>query len=147
MDDCRLLVVEDEPANRDFLIRLMTQAGFKQVIGARDGASALAAIAEAECAVVIVDIQLPDISGLELVRTLHEHNPSTVLVVASMWDEPRMIAQAFEAGCSVFMVKPHGFMELYKRLKTWPAHEQLQNLLIDQYGPRPYRRDAQPAKD
>ena len=139
MDGCKVLVVEDEPANRDFLMRLITQAGF-DVIGARDGASALTAVQEAPCVMVVLDIQLPDVSGLDLVRTLHADYPETVLVVASMWDEPRMIAEAFEAGCSVFLVKPHGFMELFKRMKTWRENpEALSNLLIDQYGPRPYR--------
>ncbi len=147
MKNCRVLVVEDEPANRDFLVRLVTQAGF-DVSGARDGASALVALEDAPCAVVIVDIQLPDVSGLELVRTIHARYPDAVVVVASMWDEPRMIGEAFEAGCSVFLVKPHGFMELYQRLKTWPEEQdQLRNLLIDQYGPRPYRHDMLSASD
>ncbi|MBN2471887.1 MAG: response regulator [Anaerolineae bacterium] len=147
MKDCRVLVIEDEPANRDFLVRLVTQAGF-EASGARDGSSALEALEGGPCAVVIVDIQLPDISGLDLVRTMHERYPDAIIVVASMWDEPGIIGDAFEAGCSVFLVKPHGFMELYQRLKLWPEQkDQLHNLLIDQYGPRPYRHDVMPAAD
>ena len=49
--------------------------------------------------------------------------------------------RAFAEGCDVFLVKPHGFMELFKRVKETPpgtvdAHERL---IIDQYGPRAYR--------
>ena len=55
-------------------------------------------------------------------------------------DERALMAQAFENGCNVFLVKPHGFMELFKRLQeTGPDPEQLNHLVIDQYGLRPYR--------
>ncbi|MBN1967120.1 MAG: response regulator [Anaerolineae bacterium] len=133
------LIVEDEPANQDFLVRLITQAGF-EVHGAHDGAEALAFAREhPDLDLVVTDIQLPDISGLELAQQVREILPETLLVVATMWDEPSMIEQAFACGCDVFLVKPHGFMEMFMRLKGLPeTRDQLTRLLIDQYGPRPY---------
>ncbi|NDJ76738.1 MAG: response regulator transcription factor, partial [Chloroflexi bacterium] len=63
------------------------------------------------------------------------------IVMATMLDERPLIAKAFENGCDVFMVKPHGFMELFRRLQAVRAGEEtlLDKLVIDQYGPRPFR--------
>jgi two-component system cell cycle response regulator CtrA len=135
----RALVVEDEPANRDFFMRLIAQAGF-DAQGAATGEEALrCARAIPDLTLVMVDLQLPDFAGLELVIELRALLPDTLLLVATMRDEPSLIAQAFENGCDVFLVKPHGFMELYKRLKGLPeSREQLLGLIMDQYGPRPY---------
>jgi DNA-binding response OmpR family regulator len=139
---CCALVVEDEPANQDFLVRLITQAGF-DVSGAHNGESALRIARELpNLQLVATDLELPDISGLDLVTQLRAFVPDALILVASMWDEPKMIATAFANGADVFLVKPHGFMELYKRLKGWPdSRTMLTRLLIDQYGPRPYTGD------
>ncbi len=133
------LVIEDEPANQDFLVRLITLAGF-EVQGASTGEEALRIARETpQLTLVATDIQLPDISGLDLIAQLRDLLPEALLLVASMWDEPAMIARAFDSGCDVFLVKPHGFMDLYQRLKGLPdSRPQLCHVLIDQYGCRPY---------
>lgn len=133
------LVVEDEPANQDFFMRLITQAGFS-VQGAPTAAEALeAAKAQPELGLVAVDLQLPDMPGLELISELRALLPEALLVVLTMWDEPAMITEAFGNGCDVFLVKPHGFMELYQRLKGLPeTRSELCRAIIDQYGLRPY---------
>jgi DNA-binding NarL/FixJ family response regulator len=63
--------------------------------------------------------------------------------MATMHDERTMMREAFEAGCSAFLVKPHGFMELFKRVqnvvKDPSCLEKLHGLIFDQYGPRPWR--------
>lgn len=140
MSKARALVVEDEPANQDFLVRLITQAGF-EVDGAGSGEEALQIAAEKpDLAFIATDVQLPDMSGLELVEKLRTQLPDTLMLVATMWDEQAMITHAFNVGCDIFLVKPHGFMELFKRLLEFPANrDQLHKLLIDQYGPREYQ--------
>lgn len=133
------LVVDDEPANQDFLVRLIAQAGF-EVHGASNGQEALH-IAETHpnLLVAAVDLQLPDVRDLELVAQLREMLPDCILLVATVIDEPGQIARAFENGCDVFLVKPHGFMEFFRRLQGLAENcDQLSQLLIDQYGPRPY---------
>jgi CheY-like chemotaxis protein len=133
------LVVDDEPANQDFLVRLIAQAGF-EVHGASNGQEALK-IAEGHpnLLVAVVDLQLPDVQNLELVMQLRAMLPDCILLVATVIDDPNQITKAFEHGCDVFLVKPHGFMEFYRRLQGVPEQrEQLSRLLIDQYGPRPY---------
>jgi CheY-like chemotaxis protein len=134
------LVVDDEPANRDFLERLLQTAGFK-VTGAGTGADGLrAARSFPELAIALVDHELPDAKGLEIIKKLREENPESLLVMATMHDDRTLIDEAFDAGVDVFLVKPHGFMELYRRLQEVDANTSLlRKLVIDQYGPRPYR--------
>lgn len=134
------VVVDDEFANRDFLVRLLEQADFK-VTGASSGASALlAAKAVPKLALALVDWELPDSTGVEIVRKLREENPEATLIMATMHDDRAMMTEAFRAGCDVFLVKPHGFMELFRRLKEADNDTSLlKRIIIDQYGPRPYR--------
>lgn len=133
------LVVDDEPANRDFLERLLTQAKFT-VYGASSGKSALSQAENIDnLALAMVDMKLPDMNGLELVTSLRRRFPTSRLIIATMYDERSLMEKAFAAGCNVFLVKPHGFMELFQRLNTiQPGPDRLNDLVIDQYGPRPY---------
>jgi DNA-binding response OmpR family regulator len=134
------VVVDDEFANRDFLVRLLEQADFK-VTGAASGAAALAAAkAVPKLALALIDWELPDATGLEVVRQIRAENPEATLIMATMHDDRSMMAEAFRAGCDVFLVKPHGFMELFRRLKEADSDASLlRRIIIDQYGPRPYR--------
>lgn len=135
------LVVDDEPANRDFLVRLLEQARLR-VRGAATGAEALAIAADMEdIRLIVIDNKLPDMDGVELLRRLRARYPQAVIVMATMLDERPIMTQAFESGCNVFLVKPHGFMELFERLKQIDVLSPgtLSGLVIDQYGPRPYR--------
>jgi DNA-binding response OmpR family regulator len=134
------VIVDDEPANRDFLERLMQMAGFK-VSGASNRADALHAMrAVPELAMAIIDHELPDATGVELLSEIRAENPEALLIMATMHDHRELIDLAFEFGADVFLVKPHGFMELYRRLQEVDSDTSLlRRLVIDQYGPRPYR--------
>ena len=136
----RALVIDDEPANRDFLIRLLEQAKL-EVLGAESGEAALK-IADSigTLALVVIDHRLPDMDGVDLLVKLHEKYPDARMIMATMLDERALMAKAFENGCNVFLVKPHGFMELFRRLQLYgPDDEELNRMIIDQYGLRPYR--------
>ena len=134
------LVVDDEPANRDFLVRLLRQA--KLTVEGAATAKEAQAIAE-RCErldLIMVDNKLPDMDGVDLLALLHQKHPRARLVMATMLDERALMDKAFANGCNVFLVKPHGFMELYRRiLRAQSGDDTLQRLIIDQYGPRPYR--------
>jgi len=134
------LVIDDEPANRDFVERLLQTASFK-VSGASSGTEGLRiARAIPELALALVDQQLPDATGLEIIAALRAENPEALLVMATMHDDRTLIEQAFATGIDVFLVKPHGFMELYRRLQEVDSNTNLlRSLIIDQYGPRPFR--------
>ncbi len=137
------IVADDEPANRDFIVRLIQMAGFR-VEGAGTGAEAIAAAAaapEGSLTLAIIDHQLPDATGLEVIRAIRPAHPNALIIMATMHDHRELIDQAFEQGIDVFLVKPHGFMELFRRLQEGGGGnvDTLRRLVIDQYGPRPYK--------
>ncbi|MBE2196350.1 MAG: response regulator [Anaerolinea sp.] len=134
------VVVDDEPANRDFLERLLQMAGFK-VSSAGTGKDGLAAArAVPSLALALIDQELPDGHGIDVIAQMRAENPESVLIMATMHDDRDLIDRAFVAGIDVFLVKPHGFMELYKRLQEVDSDASLlRRMVIDQYGPRPYR--------
>ncbi len=136
----RALVIDDEPANRDFLVRLLEQAKL-EVHGAESGGQALKmADSLGALALVVIDNKLPDMDGVDLLIKLRQKYPEARMIMATMLDERALMAKAFENGCNVFLVKPFGFMELFRRLqKSGPDDEELNRMIIDQYGPRPYR--------
>lgn len=132
------LIVDDTDANRFFFERLMTQAGFT-VTGARSGAEAVSAMmALPSLAVALVDLEIGDMSGLELLTRLRLQHPDCCLIIATMHDDRSIMESAFDKGCDIFLVKPNGFIDLFKRFSVAPA-DQLrpeQPLIIDQYGVR-----------
>jgi len=131
------LVIDDTDANRQFFERLLAQASF-QVIGAARGHDALNIAQEQPIALAIVDIEIPDMSGLELLSRLRKLRPEACMIVATMHDEESLMASAFTRGADVFLVKPHGFVDLFRRLQTQGAQglHDSRPLVIDQYGIR-----------
>jgi CheY-like chemotaxis protein len=144
MTDRLALVVDDVPANREFLERLLVQARFT-VLGAGSGKAALQAVASIEhLTLAMVDMKLPDMHGLEITSTLRQRFPDACIVIATMFDGHSLMEQAFAKGCNVFLVKPHGFMELFKGLTTTDIAEMRHgsHLVIDQYGPRAFHTSS-----
>lgn len=135
------VVVDDEPANRDFLERLIQQAKY-QTRGASSGVEARDIMEKLEYppTVVLIDSELPDVKGVDLIAEFRQKYPTTKLVMATMLDDREVIHKAFDNGCDVFLVKPHGFMELFKRLQrlTTDANA-LNRLIIDIYGTRDFK--------
>lgn len=140
MSDKSALVVDDTPANRDFLERLMMAAGFT-VYAASSAQAALDLVKDrTTLSLALVDMQLPDMNGIQLTSMLRKQFPSSYIVVATMHDELSMIESVSQKGGNVFLVKPHGFMELFKRVTTTDLSSLCSHdfMVIDQYGPRPF---------
>lgn len=132
------LVVDDNPANRDFLERLMMSAGF-DVLGASTGKEALThAESQPELLLALIDMELPDMNGIQLTAALRARYPDAYIVVATMHDEYSIIESVMQKGANVFLVKPHGFMELYRRLTSndFKTLREQGAVVIDQYGVR-----------
>lgn len=82
----RVLVVEDEEVVAFFLREVLTEAGY-HVHTVADGASALSAMQQAEWGAAIVDVGLPDISGLTVVERLRDHDPELPILIATGFDD------------------------------------------------------------
>jgi len=135
------LVVDDEFNNRDFAQKLLEKAGFC-VYSASNGQEALEIVQRTpQLTIALLDHELPDTTGIALAQQLREILPSLFLVMATMHDHRELIDQAFEAGMNMFLIKPNGFIELYKTLLSGDVTilSKQYRFVIDQYGPRKYR--------
>lgn len=131
------IVVDDNSANRDFLERLISTAGFN-VASFGVASDAMKYCADCELSLALLDMELPDTNGIQLTAKVREKFPNCYIVVATMHDDHHLVRKVQEKGGNAFLVKPHGFMELYKRLSTTDMKQLHEEpfMVIDQYGPR-----------
>ena len=101
----KVVIIDDDPDARDFM-RMGLEVGGYQVVGeAGDGPSAVQAVTEGEPDLVLVDLHMPDIGGLELLPKLKEAHWSAKYVVVSAIGATRMVEAAMEAGAVGFIEK------------------------------------------
>ncbi len=113
-----ILVVEDEKMLLDFLQSILERNGYK-VITAADGFEALSKYAEykEEIAVVLLDIGLPKLSGMELLPRLQAIEPSVKVIFASGYIESDLKAEMLKAGAKDFIQKPYMKSEILKTIR------------------------------
>ena len=133
-DPCKLLVVDDNPQNRDLLLRRLTGSGY-QVEVAEDGAQALAKINQAHYDLVLLDQVMPGMSGLDLLRLLRAtHSPSELpVIMVSALNNSEAIVDAFDLGANDYVVKPIDLRVMDARIQTQLLRSQAerQNRLLD----------------
>lgn len=116
-----ILVVDDEPAIRRLLRTSLSSQGF-QVLEAADGKHALAEIERSQPDLVILDLGLPDISGLDLIRTVRAGGSAIpILVLSSRADETGKV-EALNLGADDYVTKPFGTGELFARVRAALRH-------------------------
>jgi len=112
----RVLVVDDEPQVLRGIMAALQAAGY-EVRGAETSAGALEAAALRPPDAVVLDLRLPDGSGVEVCRRLREWSQAPVVVVSAVDEEDAKIA-ALDAGADDFVTKPYAVGELLARLRA-----------------------------
>jgi DNA-binding NtrC family response regulator len=107
----RVLVVDDEASARSGLERLLVGEGY-MVDTAEDGLVALDRSAEVPPDVVITDVMMPRLGGMELVERLHHRNPTLPVIVATSLHDLRAAVAAMRAGAEDYLTKPIDFEAL-----------------------------------
>lgn len=113
----RLLVVEDEPGLRESLRSAFVEAGFTVDV-AVDGEEGLYAGREFPVDLAIVDLGLPKLSGLELIRRLRELRKSFPILVLTARDRWQDKVEGLEAGADDYVTKPYRLEELLARVQA-----------------------------
>lgn len=123
LNGCRLLVVDDEEINRDLLQRRLERRGFT-VAGAKDGLEALRLIDSQPFDLVLLDIMLPGIDGLEVLRRIRaqESNHELPVVMVSAKDDSQGIVEALNLGANDYITKPVDFPVVLARIRTHLLH-------------------------
>jgi two-component system KDP operon response regulator KdpE len=117
-----ILVIDDEPPIRRLLRTSLTANGF-QVIEAANGAEGIASIKAHRPDVIILDLGLPDVDGLDLIRKLRDNGNRTPIIVLSSRGEEGIKVDALDAGADDYVTKPFGMAELIARIHTALRHK------------------------
>ncbi len=106
VDDIRLVIADDHPVYRDGLARLLSEIGGFDVVGvAADGVEAVELAASLAPDVVIMDIRMPNLDGIEATRRITAASPSTGVVVLSMFEDDELVFAAVRAGARGYLLK------------------------------------------
>lgn len=101
----RILVVDDEVMNRELLQEILARAGY-EVTTASDGEAALELLRRHAFHVVLTDLRMPGLTGVDVVRALKEIAPSTIGIVHTAFSSVETAVQAMRAGAYDYVIKP-----------------------------------------
>jgi DNA-binding NtrC family response regulator len=100
-----VLVVDDDQETLEVLCQVLRRDGYR-CIPAADGAEALKAFAEAEVAVAMIDFELPDVTGIQLIQEFKRTRPHVPLLLMTGNPSQRVIFEACDAGAATYLRKP-----------------------------------------
>jgi len=115
-----IVLIEDEPQIRRFLRATLTGQGYR-LFEATTGADGLVEVGSRQPDVVIVDLGLPDMDGLEVIRRLREWTAVPIIVLSARGQERDKVA-ALDAGADDYVSKPFGAGELLARIRVALRH-------------------------
>ncbi len=101
----RILIVDDEPSVRRYLTRFLEAKGY-EVVEADDGAAGLLRLSDFSPDVVLLDLRLPDMHGVEVLERIHRADPGVGVVVITGHGDVETAVQAMKAHADHFMLKP-----------------------------------------
>jgi len=111
-----VLVVDDEKSLRDFVRRNLEVRGY-HVLTASNGVEALAIFENENIHLVIMDIMMPHMDGLEATRRIREESHVPIIILTAMGEETDKV-RAFDLGADDYLTKPFGVGELLGRVKA-----------------------------
>lgn len=114
----RLIVADDAPFIRE-IVRFVAEKNGIEIVGeATDGAEAVELALRLQPDVVLMDIIMPNKSGIEATKEIVEKMPNIRVIACSTVDQELMVMRALEAGCCSYLVKPFKGEELVQVIKN-----------------------------
>ncbi len=101
----KVLLIDDEANVRDTVSRILTRAGF-QVISAASGAEGLERFNGGEIGLVYVDMRMPDISGVDVLKSIRQQDQHVPVIVFSALNDEASFQDAMQNGASDYLLKP-----------------------------------------
>jgi DNA-binding response OmpR family regulator len=113
-----VIIVEDEQDAAEMFAEMMRVNGFR-VLKSYSSAPAISTIAQERPDVVILDIMIPDVSGLEVLRFMRRGKDlmNIPVIVVSARSMPSDIKEGLDAGATVYLTKPVGYLDLKKAVE------------------------------
>jgi DNA-binding response OmpR family regulator len=117
LSETHILVIEDEPDLRAGLQHNLELEGFK-VLTAADGREGLRKAKEGQASLILLDLMLPGMPGLEVLRHLREIGREIPVIIVSAKGQDRDKVQGLELGADDYLTKPFGLSELLARIRA-----------------------------
>jgi DNA-binding NarL/FixJ family response regulator len=121
----RVVIVDDHPVYRQGLAKLLQQSGVDVVAQAGNGTEALKIVEEAAPDVVVMDLNMPGMSGVEVTRRLTERTPASKVLVVSVSAQEEDVTEAILAGASGYVLKDGPVEEVVAGIQAAAAGESL----------------------
>jgi len=137
-----VVLVDHHQIVREGLMSLMRDEPDIEVVGqAGDGFTAVKLARELEPAVMLMDISLPGLNGIEATRRIRTNHPSVRVLCLSMHDEARQVFAAMDAGATGYVLKNRSYEELIQGIRTIAANQTflsptLVRMFVDNYRTR-----------
>ena len=113
----KILLVEDDPGVSSFVNRGLTEEGF-EVSVALDGAMGLSMAMNGSYDLIILDVMLPSVHGLEICRQVRESNKQVAILMLTALGSSENIVLGLDTGADDYLVKPFKLIELMARIRT-----------------------------
>lgn len=101
----RIMVVDDQDSLREAMCEMLVDAGMSVVRSASDGTEAVALAEDGQVDVVLMDLRMPMVDGVEATRLIKEQLPLTQVIIYSAYDDPGLRRSADEVGAYCYLVK------------------------------------------
>src|SRR5512134_678862 len=112
----RILVVDDEPAVADLLAYNLRKAHY-EVLTAADGRTALRLAGESKLDLILLDLMIPEIDGLDVCRELRKTSGVPIIMITALGEETDRVV-GLELGADDYVTKPFSVRELLARIKA-----------------------------
>ena len=116
-ENLTIVVVDDSDFSRSIIIKMLRDANFQVVGEANSAATALQVIKDKQPNVVITDIVMPEISGIELTENINQNFKDTHVIVVSSLSQEHIVLEAIGAGAADFIAKPISEQQLIDSLE------------------------------
>lgn len=117
-DAPNVLIVDDDPATRRLYKFLLANGGYS-VLEAEDGIEALDQLAHNRCDLVITDMHMPRMDGMELISAIRRDYANIYVILITAYGTPDIEKQAIRIGANDYLAKPFDFEELERRVRVF----------------------------
>src|SRR5947209_7695499 len=120
----KVLIVDDEVLMRNFLVEALKRKGL-ETVAAENGAKALNLLKEQSFDLVITDMKMPGITGMEVLKAVKEMSPRTFVIVVTAFGTIENAVEAMQAGAFHYLIKPFSLESLIANIEKIKQHSAL----------------------